>query len=160
MGVDFGLKRIGLAVSDETRLLARAWQTMPAAANPQASARALGALLSRARQAGDERAATIGSIVVGLPRRLNGEDNTLSRPARAFAATLADVTGLPVSLQDERLSSREAESQLAVREKDWRRRKALLDAAAAAVILQDFLDANGARMPLSSADNDSEVSDT
>jgi len=45
-----------------------------------------------------------------------------------------------VTLQDERLSSREAESRLALRDKDWRSRKARLDAAAAAVILQDYLD--------------------
>ena len=47
---------------------------------------------------------------------------------------------VPVILQDERLSSREAESRLALRESDWRKRKAKLDAAAAAVILQDYLD--------------------
>ena len=47
---------------------------------------------------------------------------------------------MPIVLQDERLTSVEAESRLAVQEKDWRRRKAKLDAAAAAVILQDFLD--------------------
>jgi putative Holliday junction resolvase len=45
-----------------------------------------------------------------------------------------------VILQDERLSSHEAESRLAMRERDWRRRKAKLDAAAAAVVLQDYLD--------------------
>jgi putative Holliday junction resolvase len=49
---------------------------------------------------------------------------------------------VPVHLQDERLSSREAESLLARTEKDWRRRKLMIDAAAAAVILQDFLDAH------------------
>ena len=59
----------------------------------------------------------------------------------AFASRLGVRTALPVHLQDERLSSREAESLLAVREKDWRVRKTKLDAAAAAVILQDFLDA-------------------
>ena len=51
-------------------------------------------------------------------------------------------TPLPVYLQDERLTSVEAEARLAAREPDWRRRKARLDAAAAAVILQDFLDAS------------------
>jgi putative Holliday junction resolvase len=47
---------------------------------------------------------------------------------------------VPVVLQDERLSSREAESRLARRERDWRKRKAKLDSAAAAVVLQDYLD--------------------
>ena len=47
---------------------------------------------------------------------------------------------MPIALQDERLTSVEAEQRLAVRERDWRKRKAKLDAAAAAVILQDYLD--------------------
>ena len=57
-----------------------------------------------------------------------------------FAEHVAALTGLLVHLQDERLSSHEAEQRLAVRERDWRRRKAQLDAAAAAMILQDYLD--------------------
>ena len=57
-----------------------------------------------------------------------------------FAQELAARTALPVALQDERLSSREAESRLALRERDWRIRKERLDAAAAAIILQDYLD--------------------
>jgi len=58
----------------------------------------------------------------------------------AFAAALQSRTGMPVVLQDERLTSREAESRLALRDKDWRSRKERLDAAAAAIILQDYLD--------------------
>jgi putative Holliday junction resolvase len=60
----------------------------------------------------------------------------------AFAARLRQETALTVVLQDERLTSREAESRLALREKDWRARKETLDAAAAAIILQDYLDAS------------------
>ena len=59
----------------------------------------------------------------------------------AFARALERDAGVPVVLQDERLSSVEAESRLAVRERDWRVRKRTLDAAAAAVVLQDYLDA-------------------
>lgn len=58
----------------------------------------------------------------------------------AFIAELRLRTDLPLFTEDERLSSREAESRLAVRQKDWKKRKAQLDAAAAAVILQDYLD--------------------
>jgi putative Holliday junction resolvase len=57
-----------------------------------------------------------------------------------LARRLRSLVDLPIVLQDERLSSREAESLLARREKDWRKRKPLLDAASAAVILQDYLD--------------------
>jgi putative Holliday junction resolvase len=140
LGVDVGARRIGLALSDDTATLARPWQTVAAAATPQASAVAVADLLDRGRRSGDEDVAAIGAIVVGLPRRLGGEDTNLSEPVRAFAAALADRAGLPVRLQDERLSSVEAESRLAQREKDWRSRKAKLDEAAAAVILQDYLD--------------------
>lgn len=139
LGVDFGARRIGLAVSDETAMLARPWQTIEAGSTPADSAGAVQRALERGRREDDE-AATVGAIVVGLPRRLNGEDNEQSQPAREFAAALGQLTGLEVHLQDERLSSHEAESRLAVREKDWRRRKARLDAVAAAIILQDYLD--------------------
>ena len=59
---------------------------------------------------------------------------------RAFIEALALRTSRTIVTADERLTSREAESRLAVGEKDWRKRKEKLDAAAAAIILQDFLD--------------------
>ena len=82
----------------------------------------------------------LASLVVGLPRRLDGSPNDMTPRVEAFAAALRARTALPVVLQDERLTSREAESRLALREKDWRVRKKQLDAAAAAIILQDYLD--------------------
>lgn len=116
-------------------------------------ARPVGAIAIRgldgtaAQQAVDEIArlnavddADIDTVVVGLPRRLDGSPNEMTPRVEAFAAQLRDRTGLTVVLQDERLSSREAESRLAVREKNWRARKRRLDAAAAAIILQDYLD--------------------
>ena len=142
LGVDFGQRRIGLAVSDPTGLLARPWRTVAAGASPDGSAAAIARLIAGAGEADLE---DVGAIVVGLPRRLNGGDTDQSGPARTFAATLGRLTGLPVHLQDERLSSYEADTRLAAHERDWRRRKAKLDAAAAAVILQDYLD--GARAP-------------
>jgi putative Holliday junction resolvase len=137
LGVDFGLRRLGLALSDSTGLLARPWRVVPAGPSPAASAGAV----AQALAAGGEEAAEVGEIVVGLPRRLNGEDTHTSAAARAFGEELATRTGLPVRFQDERLTSVEAESRLAGRERDWRARKRQLDAAAASVILQDYLDA-------------------
>ncbi|MEQ1731321.1 MAG: Holliday junction resolvase RuvX, partial [Vicinamibacterales bacterium] len=61
----------------------------------------------------------------------------------AFIAELRLRIDLPLVTEDERLSSREAESRLAVRQKDWKKRKTQLDAVAAAVILQDYLDRKG-----------------
>ena len=72
----------------------------------------------------------------------------------AFVAELGRLTGLQVALQDERLTSREAESRLAIAEKDWRVRKERLDAAAAAIILQDYLDARPGRPVSLAADSE------
>lgn len=140
LGVDAGQRRIGLALSDAGATLARPWMTVPAAGTPLQSARQIAARLHEARDPFDDRP-PIDGIVVGLPRRLDGSDNDQTTPARDLAAALAAETGLPVHLQDERLTSREAEARLAEREPDWKKRKALIDAAAAAIILQDFLDA-------------------
>ena len=140
LGVDYGARRLGLALSDHTASLARPWRTIAAGPTPRASAELVARII--AAGAADDFSDADGSQndVVGLPRRLNGEETDQTQPARDFAAALQDLSGLPVALQDERLSSREAESRLAIKEKDWRRRKERLDAAAAAVILQDYLD--------------------
>ena len=82
----------------------------------------------------------LASLVVGLPRRLDGSPNDMTPRVQAFAAAVGARIAVPVILQDERLTSREAESRLALREKDWRERKKQIDAAAAAIILQDYLD--------------------
>ncbi|HEX5215606.1 MAG TPA: Holliday junction resolvase RuvX [Vicinamibacterales bacterium] len=135
LGVDLGRKRIGLAISDASATLARPWQSIAAGATPRASATLVAAII---RDAAAED--PVDAVVVGLPRRLNGEDTDQTTPTREFATALADLAGVRVHLQDERLTSVEAESRLAVRERDWRKRKAKIDAAAAAIILQDYLD--------------------
>ena len=143
LGIDYGNRRIGLALSDATGLLARPWKTIQREGNPGQVAAALAAAIATLSAEDDGLAA----IVLGLPRRLNGEEHEQTRAVRVVAAEIRKVTSLPLHLQDERLSSREAEEQLARREKDWRKRKAALDAAAAAVILQDYLDGvNAARI--------------
>ena len=141
LGVDFGQRRIGLALSDATATLARPWQTLTAGASPRESAMLVASLVKQSRGDDSSEAGDIAMIVVGVPKRLNGTDTDQTQPARDFALALGAGTGLPVEQQDERLSSHEADQRLAVGERDWRRRKAKLDAAAAAVILQDFLDA-------------------
>jgi putative Holliday junction resolvase len=135
LGIDYGARRIGLALSDATGMLASPWKTIDGGA-PQVAADRLSAIARELAADGDG----LSAIVVGLPRRLDGSDNDQTPIVRRLAAELARLSGLPVILQDERLSSHEAESRLARRERDWRKRKAKLDAAAAAVILQDYLD--------------------
>lgn len=82
----------------------------------------------------------LSAIAIGYPRRLNGEATPQTAAVERIVERLRTLVDVPIVLQDERLSSREAESLLARREKDWRKRKLLLDAASAAIILQDYLD--------------------
>jgi putative Holliday junction resolvase len=136
LGVDYGLKRIGLAVSDATGTLARPLTTLDRHGLPT-DRLAAAAVLAEAGKLDDE---PIAVIVVGWPRRLDGSPNDQTPRVEAFARELGSNATVPVVLQDERLSSHEADGLLAAREKDWRKRKQQLDAAAAAVILQDYLD--------------------
>ena len=132
--MDVGRSRIGLAISDPSQTLARPLTTLVVKADTA---------LDRVVQAIAELAAEddgLERVVVGLPLRLNGEPNEQTRHVERFVAALKTRTSLPIEVEDERLTSREAESRLAVRERDWRKRKAQLDAAAAAIILQDYLD--------------------
>ena len=135
-GLDVGERRIGVAVSDVTGTLARPVGVLQTSGlERDAVDRAVTEL---ARLAAEEDG--IASLVVGLPRRLDGSPNDMTPRVQAFAAALRTRISVPIILQDERLTSREAESRLALRLKDWRARKKQIDAAAAAIILQDYLD--------------------
>lgn len=136
LALDIGARRTGLAISDASGTLARPLGVIH-------GADVLDAVVARvdALRAEDDG---LTAIVVGHPRRLDGRPNEQTARVDALVGALRARTPLPVALQDERLTSVEAESRLAVRERDWRRRKEKLDAAAAAIILQDFLDSHSA----------------
>lgn len=136
VGIDLGERRIGLAISDATATLARPVKTIERAGSDADAARQL-----RAEIAALDEEQDVASVVVGLPKRLDGSPNDQTKRVERMIALLAKELGVPVVTQDERLSSREAEERLSLREKDWRKRKARLDSASAAVILQDYLDA-------------------
>lgn len=136
VGLDVGERRIGIAVSDATRTLATPVGVLRSADLDHDAPRVAAAEV--ARLAGEEDG--VASIVVGLPSHLDGSASPMTARVRRFAEEIGRLTALPVALQDERLTSREAESRLAFRDKNWRARKAKLDAAAAAIILQDYLD--------------------
>ena len=136
LGIDYGAKRIGLALSDATATLASPWRVIE---RPPSEAETLRLLIDQIHQLMHDDD-SLGAVVVGWPRRLNGSPTDQTPLVESLAAALKAHLSIPVVLQDERLSSHEAESRLAVRERDWRRRKAKLDAAAAAVVLQDYLD--------------------
>jgi putative Holliday junction resolvase len=136
LGIDYGARRIGLALSDATATLASPWRLVQ---RPPSEAETLRVMIKEIEALAQDDDG-LEAVVVGWPRRLDGSPNDQTRIVETFARALEARIAVPVVLQDERLSSREAESRLALREGDWRKRKARLDAAAAAVILQDFLD--------------------
>jgi putative holliday junction resolvase len=132
LAVDYGRSRIGLALSDESKL----------------TARPLG-ILRRTNRRSDTtrlremcRLHSVGKIVVGWPIRLDGSPGTMAAEASQFAVRLRKQLGLPVELLDERLSSWEAgqlASEARSRGKASPRKREALDDVAAAVILRDYL---------------------
>jgi putative holliday junction resolvase len=136
LGIDYGARRIGLALSDASATLASPWRAVE---RPPSERATLDLLVSEIESlvAADEG---LDAVVVGWPRRLDGSPTHQTSIVETLARALEARIHLPVVLQDERLSSHEAESRLARREPDWRKRRARLDTAAAAVILQDYLD--------------------
>ncbi|MBN1422068.1 MAG: Holliday junction resolvase RuvX [Planctomycetes bacterium] len=135
VGLDPGEKRIGVAVSDALGLLARP-------VGMAEGEEALDAMIRDLASEGD-----IAGIVVGLPRNMDGSLGPKAREAEAFAERLRVRTGLTVDLWDERLSTVEASRQLAERGIRGRRQAERIDAAAARVILQGFLDARRQARP-------------
>ena len=136
LGIDYGARRIGLALSDASATLASPWRMIERTRSESATLD----LLIREITALVDHDDGLSAVVIGWPRRLDGTATHSTSQAEALARALGGRFSIPVVLQDERLSSHEAESRLSTNERDWRRRKSKLDAAAAAVILQDYLD--------------------
>ena len=135
LGIDVGERRIGFAISDPSRTLARPLSATAVTGATDAIERVVELV---ARLQGEEDG--LDEIVIGMPSRLDGTPTTATPRVIAFIDALKKRTTVTIATEGERLSSREAERRLAVHERDWRKRKQRLDAAAAAIILQDYLD--------------------
>jgi len=133
LGIDAGERRVGVAVSDELRLLASPVCVLNRA---RGLAPVLDALAQLVQREG------VAQLVVGLPLNADGSIGTQARRAQDFARVAARVVGIPVELWDERLSTRAAEAIVRAQGRSARRvrQRGELDAIAAAVILQDYLD--------------------
>lgn len=127
LGIDYGSRRVGLAVSDALRLTAHALDVVP---RHQALAR----ITELAENLG------VAEVVVGLPTALSGNEGMAAVAARAFAGDIEAATGLTVTLIDERFSTVTAEKVMLAAGTKRRARRQSIDKVAAAVILQAFLD--------------------
>jgi putative Holliday junction resolvase len=121
LGIDYGEKRIGLAISDESQTLARELMIL----SPKEFWGQIPALISQHQ---------ISSIVLGWPLNMSGQETKKTEEVKSFKLKLESETGLPVGIMDERLSSAMAE-HISGGKKD-------LDSLAAQIILQNYLDKN------------------
>lgn len=134
LGVDLGERRVGVAIWDDPDLPARPLETLTVTPD---------SVVSRIAEVAARERAT--ELVVGLPLRLDGREGAAARRARRVAEALARVTGLPVSLQDERLTTAQAHVHRALAGVKERRGREAIDARAAAIVLQTFVDGRRAR---------------
>lgn len=131
LGLDYGEKRIGVAVSDETLIIARGVATIERK-NRRKDTDALREIVERLG---------VEKIVVGYPLRLNGTEGAQCQKVRRFAGHLEKSLGTPVVLWDEALSTCTAEDIMRDRQTRTRRKTGTIDRVAASIILQEYLDA-------------------
>ncbi|MGI9000210.1 MAG: Holliday junction resolvase RuvX [Pseudonocardia sp.] len=131
LGVDVGAVRVGVAVSDPEGVLATPLVTVARDVEGGTDLRAIAELVVEYEVVG---------IVVGLPRTLAGREGPAAAAARTFVDALGAVVDVPIELSDERLTTVVATAQLRQRGVRGRKRRAVVDQAAAVVILQGWLD--------------------
>lgn len=137
VGIDYGKRRIGLAISDAGRSIATPWDVYCPKDERQDTA-----FFRRLR---DDEGVVL--FVVGLPVHCDGWESELSQAARSFGQWLESATGVPVVFMDERFSSRTAETWLTEAAMTKKQRKKRLDKVAAQIILQAYLETFARRNP-------------
>lgn len=131
LALDPGTKRIGVAVSDETKTIAQPLEWIPA--EPFAG------FLERLKQLLVEK--EIDLVLIGLPRNMNGSYGPAAQKAEAFAAALRSAITVPIKMRDERLTSLQANKMMIQGGVRRDKRKEKVDKMAAAILLQSYLDA-------------------
>lgn len=130
MGLDLGTKTIGVAVTDSFRSVATPLETVKRKKFTLDAQRLQEIITDR----------SIGGIVLGLPRNMDGSEGARCQSTRAFARNLSRLTELPISFWDERLSTVAAEKALLEADTTRKRRAEVIDHVAASYILQGALD--------------------
>jgi putative Holliday junction resolvase len=133
LGLDYGTARVGVAVSDPLGLTAQPLDHIPARDRKQC----LHAIAALCRER------DVGRIVLGLPRQLDGDEGLACKDARAFGERVQQATGLAVEYFDERMTTGAVERVLIDADVSRTRRKQKIDSMAAALLLQNYLDAAG-----------------
>ncbi len=129
MAVDLGKARTGIAICDKTELLASPLTQINEYNREK--------LLDKISDLAKEKRAEL--LVVGLPKNMDGSEGESAKNARSFADELAEKTGLPVDMQDERGTTITAHNYLNATDTRGKKRKSVVDALAATIILEDYL---------------------
>jgi len=146
VGIDFGMARFGLAISDETKMIASSMETLRA---QKKSIQTVNLLLAELEKHQKANGYTIEEIVVGLPLLMSGKKGLLADEVHHFVSLLKEKVTVPIVLWDERLTSVQADR--AMRESSMTRKKRAQksDGVAAVIILQNYLDFRITKIDLS-----------
>ncbi|MBQ8896224.1 MAG: Holliday junction resolvase RuvX [Clostridia bacterium] len=132
IGIDYGDARCGIAISDETEFLASTVCTVNVSGMRDAAKKCA----AKIKELGGAR------IVLGLPKNMDGSESFRAEKSRAFAEMIIAETGLEVVFVDERLSTVEAYTYMNIADFNGKKRRKVVDALSAQIILQSYLDSN------------------
>lgn len=144
VGIDYGMVRIGLALSDPTKLIATPLNTFLSDKKMEKTAEKLLAFLN------DHAAKNkyeIEELVIGLPLLLNGKHGLLADEVHHFVEELKKLTSIPITLWDERLTTVQAERSLKESSLTRKKRAKVVDSVASLILLQNYLDSKRLRQP-------------
>ena len=133
LAIDHGTKRVGLALSDETRTIAQPLEFLPAEPEDKLMGRLQAIIVEK----------NVGEVLVGVPRNMNGTYGPSAERSREFIASLKGLLTIPVKPWDERLTSVQANRFLIETGMRRQKRKEKVDQTAAAILLQSYLDSTG-----------------
>lgn len=133
LAIDHGTKRVGLALSDETRTIAQPLEFLPAEPEDKLMGRLQAIIVEK----------NVGKVLVGVPRNMNGTYGPSAERSREFIASLKGLLTIPVKPWDERLTSVQANRFLIETGMRRQKRKEKVDQTAAAILLQSYLDSTG-----------------
>lgn len=137
VGIDFGMSRLGLALSDERQIIATPMQTIQAEKKTELTIAKVLTILSELEKT---HACEIEEIIVGLPLMMSGRTGFQADEVKHFVQLLSQATTIPVRTWDERLTTVQAERSLRESQMTRKKRSKVVDIVSAAIILQSYLD--------------------
>jgi len=144
IGLDYGMARIGVAISDERKIIASPLSTHAATKH---SKRTVANLLKELAVHQELYCYTIEEVVIGLPLLLSGKVGLLADEVKNFVENFKLVSSIPITMWDERLTTVQAERSIRESNLTRKRRSQVVDTVAAVIILQSYLDSKRMHLP-------------